>query len=323
MSWERPAAQRIESDAVSLGGVTQSGQAYSAPPSGTRPSGQETKELVARFGLKRAGARAPIAEYTRELWARRHFIVEFSRATNASGYSKSMLGQAWQVLTPLLNAGVYFLIFGLLLNTRRGVSNYIGYLVIGIFVFQFIQASMNMGARSLQSNISLVRTLRFPRAVFPISATTVALEQMLMSLVVLVPIVLLTGEPIRLQWLLVAPALALQTCFCAGLSFMFARIGAKVPDVSQMLPFIMRVWLYASGVMFSIDMMTKNMNPLIGNILNANPAAEFMYLYRGALLADAPGSTMQEWFIALLWTAASLIGGYVFFWKAEESYGRD
>lgn len=309
-------------DAVSLHVVTQSAQT-SKTPEGVQPSGQEVRALVDRFGLKRAGARAPIAEYTRELWGRRHFIVEFSRATNASGYSKSVLGQAWQVLTPLLNAGVYFFIFGLLLNTRRGVSNYIGYLVIGIFVFQFIQTSLNMGARSLQSHISLVRTLHFPRAVFPISATVVALEQMLMSLAVLVPIVLLTGEPIRLQWLTVIPALALQSFFCVGLAFIFARIGAKIPDVSQMLPFILRVWLYASGVMFSIDQMTAHMNPLIGNLLNANPSAEFMYLYRGALLHSAPTATLNEWLISLAWTVAAAVGGYVFFWKAEEQYGRD
>ncbi|MFC6705560.1 ABC transporter permease [Flexivirga alba] len=302
--------------------MTQSAQT-SKTPEGVQPSGQEVRALVDRFGLKRAGARAPLAEYTRELWARRYFIVEFSRATNASGYSKSVLGQAWQVLTPLLNAGVYFFIFGLLLNTRRGVSNYIGFLVVGIFVFQFIQSSLNSGARSLQSNISLVRTLHFPRAVFPVSATVVALEQMLMSLVVLVPIVLITGEPIRLHWLLVIPALAMQSCFCVGLAFIFARIGAKVPDVSQMLPFILRVWLYTSGVMFSINQMTAHMNPLVGNLLNANPAAEFMYLYRGALLKSAPAASVNEWLIALGWTVVVAGGGYVFFWKAEEQYGRD
>lgn len=302
--------------------MTQAAQT-SQTPEGVQPSGQEARALAERFGLKRAGARAPLAEYTRDLWARRYFIVEFSRATNASGYSRSVLGQAWQVLTPLLNACVYFFIFGLLLHTRRGIPNYIGYLVIGIFVFQFIQASLNRGSRSLQSHISLVRTLHFPRAVFPISATVVALEQMLMSMVVLVPILLVTGEPVRPRWLLVIPALAMQSCFCVGLAFIFARIGAKVADVSQMLPFILRVWLYASGVMFSIDRMTADMNPLVGDLLSANPAAEFIYLYRGALLQSQPSATPSEWLIALAWTVVALVAGYVFFWKAEESYGRD
>lgn len=292
------------------------------PPGEAPGSSEDAQALVARYGLKRAGARASLSEYTRELWQRRYFIVEFSRATNASGYSRSFLGQAWQVLTPLLNAAVYYLIFGLLIGTRRGVPNYLGFLVIGIFVFQFVQSSVTSGARSLQSNRSLARTLRFPRAVFPVSSTTIALQHLLASLVVLIPIVLLSGEPVRVQWLLLIPAVALQTMFCAGLAFAFARVGAKIPDVSQMLPFALRVWLYASGIMFSIDSFTKS-KPTAAAILNANPVTTYVELYRGAFLASGPGTTPSQWLTALAWSVGVLVVGYVYFWKAEESYGRD
>lgn len=292
------------------------------PPGEAPASSKDAQALVARYGLKRAGARASLSEYTRELWQRRHFIVEFSRATNASGYSRSFLGQAWQVLTPLLNAAVYYLIFGLLIGTRRGVPNYLGFLVIGIFVFQFTQGSVTSGARSLQSHRSLARTLRFPRAVFPVSSTSIALQHLLASLVVLVPIVLFTGEPVRVQWLLVVPALVLQTMFSTGLAFAFARIGAKIPDVSQMLPFALRVWLYASGIMFSIDSFTKS-KPNVGAILNANPMTIYVDLYRGAFLASGEGTTPVQWLTALAWSVGVLVVGYVYFWKAEESYGRD
>lgn len=111
-------------------------------------STHDVAELVERFGLRRAGARPPLAEYTRQLWGRCAFILEFSRPKNAVGYSRSVLGQAWQVLTPLLNAGVYYLIFGVLLSTRRGVHNFIAFLVIGIFTFTFTRSSMIDGARS-------------------------------------------------------------------------------------------------------------------------------------------------------------------------------
>ena len=302
--------------------MTESGQAYGTPPGSAKPSPEEVRALVARYGLKRAGARASLADYTRELWLRRHFVAEFSRATNASTYSRSMLGQAWQVLTPLLNAAVYYLIFGLLLGTDRGVHNYIGFLVTGVFVFQFIQGSVNGGARSLQTNRSLARTLRFPRAVFPLSATAIALEQLLTSLIVLVPIVLLTGEPLRWQWLFALPALVLQTLFCIGLSFILARVGSKVPDISQMLPFALRVWFYASGIMFSIPSFTKH-HPQVGDVMNANPATIYVDLFRNAFLASGPSVTPKQWLLAVVWAGVVLVVGYVFFWKAEEEYGRD
>ena len=54
-------------------------------------------------------------------------------------YTEAKLGQLWQMLTPLLNAGVYFLIFGILLHINRGVPNYLAFLVTGVFVFNFTQ----------------------------------------------------------------------------------------------------------------------------------------------------------------------------------------
>ena len=62
-------------------------------------------------GLQRAGARLPIGEYTRRLWERRWFVAAYSNASNAVGYQGSFLGQAWQLLTPMLNILVYYLIF--------------------------------------------------------------------------------------------------------------------------------------------------------------------------------------------------------------------
>jgi teichoic acid transport system permease protein len=283
----------------------------------------DLEELVARYGMKRAGARPSLPDYTRELWGRRHFILEFSRANNAVGYSRSLLGQAWQVLTPLLNAAVYYLIFGVLLHTKRGVHNFTAFLVIGIFIFTFTQTSMLQGARSISLNLGLTRVLHFPRAVLPVASTMVALQRLVVSMVVMLPIVLITGEPLRVQWLLLIPAIALQSLFCLGLAFAMARIGASVPDTSQLLPFILRTWLYVSGVFFSIKTFTANFhNHLVRHLLTVNPGAVYVEIVRNALLPDDPTGSPHEWLYAVGWAIVALVAGYIFFWQAEERYGR-
>lgn len=282
----------------------------------------DVSQLVAQYGLKRAGARPNIVLYTRQLWGRRHFIAEFSRANSAVGYSRSTLGQAWQVLTPLLNAGVYYLIFGVLLNTKRGVHNYVAFLVIGIFTFTFTQSSMIDGARAISSNLGLTRVLHFPRAVLPVSSTLVALRQLLISLVVLIPIVLITGERPMVRWLLLIPVIALQSLFCLGIACAIARIGAKIPDTSQILPFVMRTWLYASGVFYSISAFTKDHSHTVKVLLQANPAGVYVELARAALLKSHPPLPHYEWLYAVAWAVVALVAGYAFFWQAEEQYGR-
>ena len=130
-------------------------------------------------GLNRAGARLPLEEYTRRLWHRRWFVAAYSTASNAVGYERSFLGQSWQLLTPLLNILVYYLIFGLLLNTARGVPNFIAYLTVGVFVFSFCTSALNAGSKSITGNLGLVRALQFPRAVLPAAATLRVLMQLL------------------------------------------------------------------------------------------------------------------------------------------------
>jgi teichoic acid transport system permease protein len=280
-------------------------------------------ELADRFGMARAGARPPLPAYLRDLWGRRHFIVSYTRASNASMYSDSFLGQIWQVLTPLLNAAVYYLIFGVLLKTKHGIPNFIGFLTIGIFVFSFMQNSIIHGARAISNNLPIIRALHFPRATLPLGTTAIALQQLLASMLAMLPIVLLTGEPVRWSWLLVVPTILLESLFALGMALVIARIGAAVPDTSQFLPFLLRTWLYMSGIFYSITIFTRNKPEWVRVMLELNPGALYPELVRHALLVD-PGSklTPHAWAAAAAWAVVAVVAGMLYFWHGEERYGR-
>lgn len=68
------------------------------------------------------------------------------------------------VLNPILDGAAYFLVFGLLLGTGRGVPNFLGYLIIGVFLFRYTSSAITAGSRSISTNLSIVRAFRFPRA---------------------------------------------------------------------------------------------------------------------------------------------------------------
>lgn len=271
-------------------------------------------------GLQRAGARLPIAEYTRRLWQRRWFVAAYATASNAVGYERSFLGQAWQLLTPLLNILVYYLIFGVLLHTSRGVPNFIAFLSVGVFVFSFCTETLVAGSRAITNNLGLVRALQFPRAVLPISTTLVALLRLLYSLVVLVPILLISGEPLTWRWLELIPAIGLQALFCLGLAFAVARIGARVPDTTQVLPFVSRVWMYCSGVMYSVQVFSHGHAPWVHTVLTLNPGYVYLSLARNAVLVGSP-ATGISWVTAAAWSFGMLAVSYLYFWRGEEAYG--
>ena len=123
--------------------------------------GEPLAALAARHGLRPSSARPTLASYLRKVWERRHFIVAYATARNVSMYTEARLGQLWQVLTPLLNSAVYYLIFGILFKANRGISNYTAYLVIGVFIFAFTERSIVVGSTVIRSNITLIRALHF------------------------------------------------------------------------------------------------------------------------------------------------------------------
>lgn len=298
--------------------------ALSKPPSAD--DGLSSAELAAKYGLTVSGARPGLFEYVRQLQGRRHFIMAFSRAKLTAQYSQAKLGQLWQVATPLLNAAVYFIIFGLILGTKKGIPQevFIPFLVTGVFVFTFTQSSVMAGVRAIAGNLGLVRALHFPRASLPISFSLQQLQQLLYSMIVLVAVTVGFGSYPRLSWLLVIPALVMQFFFNTGLALIMARLGAKTPDLAQLMPFIMRTWMYASGVMFSIPVMLADKPSWIADVLQYNPAAIYMDLVRFAMI-DGYGSEnlpSHVWAVGLAWALLVGVAGFVYFWKAEERYGR-
>ncbi|MFI6349593.1 ABC transporter permease [Streptomyces sp. NPDC050560] len=283
-------------------------------------------ELAARHGLTVSGARPNLPSYVGQLWRRRHFITAFATAKLTAQYSQAKLGQVWQVATPLLNAAVFYLIFGLLLNTKRGVPDFVPFLVTGVFVFTFTQQSVLTGTRAISGSLGLVRALHFPRAALPLSICLQQLQQMLFSMCALVVILLGFGVPPALSWLLAVPALTLQSTFNAGLALIMARLGSRTPDMAQLMPFLTRTWMYTSGVMWSIDKVLNGRHApaVVKLLLEINPAAVYIDLMRFSLIDSFHSGQLPPhvWPVALGWAVVAGVGGFIFFWQAEETYGR-
>ncbi|MGH3276091.1 MAG: ABC transporter permease [Streptosporangiaceae bacterium] len=312
-------------------------------------------------GLAPSAARPSVPVYLRQLWRRWSFIMAFATARNIAMYTEARLGQLWQVLTPLLNVAVYWLIFGVILNTSKGIPDFISFLVVGVFVFNFTQRAFISTSTVITDSLPLIRALQFPRAALPLAYVIIELQQMVLSVAVLVVIVLIKGEPLTWYWVLAIPALLLQTFFNVGVGLFVARLGSTVNDFSQLLPFLLRTWMYMSGVLFSVLTLSQSAfgkahHELVA-LLQVNPASIYITLIRNSLLLSqrlsAPGAkpgnaricakwpgTAKDphyyasaycpavispghlWYYAIAWAGVALVIGFFFFWRAEAKYGR-
>jgi teichoic acid transport system permease protein len=278
-------------------------------------------------GLRQLGGRPTLTAYLRQLWRRRHFALELARSRFRAENEATRLGAAWIVLRPMINAAVYGFVFVLLLPSSTRPQNFLPFLVIGVFVFQYFSACFSDGARSIIFNMGLVTTLRFPRAVLPISIVLQQIFGLLWMVAMMVLLVLLSGEPPRVTWPLIVPALFLMTLFNLGVAFIAARLTIHLRDVTQLIPFITRIIFYLSGIFFRVGNIADG-HPTIQMLLAINPVHVYITLVRVALLG--PGDIIagswdpvQAWLLGAAWGVGFLVVGFLYFWRAEDRYGRD
>lgn len=277
-------------------------------------------ELAAEHGLKRVGARPRLSRYLQDAWRRRDFVFALARYRLRAGLEGNRLGVLWLVLQPTLNALIYGTIFFVL---QRGTDpiQFAAHVVIGVFLFQFFSHSMTQGAKSITGNQSLVQSLAFPRLTLPIAEVLEELISLLPSLAVLFVILPFLGHWPTLEWLLLIPLLILFTLFNTGVAFFTARLTVHIRDLSQLLPYISRILFYTAGVLFDVNQVFQS-HPKIIAIYDFIPVYQVLQMARAALLGGHNYDPMY-WVYFSAWSVITFVGGLLFFWVAEERYGRD
>ena len=113
-----------------------------------------------------------LGPYLRDLWSRRSYIWYVSTSELRSRQVTNVFGNFWHLLNPILSIGVYYVIFGLLLDVGdRSSGDFFLFLTVGLFIFQFTQKATTDGAKSIINNVGLIKAIKFPRAMLPITST--------------------------------------------------------------------------------------------------------------------------------------------------------
>lgn len=283
------------------------------------PQHQRVSILVNDSDVRALDARDSLGAYLQKLWGRRSFILLDARARAFQGHRGMWLGKLWIILNPLVEAATYGLIFGLLLRTSRGIDNFIGFLLIGIIFFGFLQQGLNSGAGLIQSNRAMIAAFRFPRASL---AVGLVVRQFLDNLApaamaIIVALLCQLDKPIGIAVVSVIPLYFLIHIFSLGLILSVSWLTAFIPDAKALLRVVSRGWFYISGVFFSVENFATH--PSVRAIMEANPGYQFIDSVRSAVL-DGVVPEWGDWVSLLCWSFGSLTIGFLVFWGAESKY---
>lgn len=266
--------------------------------------------------------RPPLTDYVQRLWQRRYFIMSDARGRSKKSTRSSSWSLVWLVLSPFLNAMVYYLVFGLLLQTSRGIENFPAYLVIGVNFFGLLRTALKQGSgvMSTRSSQNLMRSFAFPRAsivlswtirqfldFIPIFAATIVF------LIIVPPHVMPTWH-----WLLITIVLAFGFLFTFGLVLITNFVTSLLPHMKYIWPLIGRFWFYVTGVFFSIDRFDSL--PAVKTVMEVNPAYVYLSMSRD-LLAYQTVPSWDTWVYMAGWAFLFAALGFILFWTREDRYG--
>jgi teichoic acid transport system permease protein len=280
--------------------------------------------LAAWPELRRVGTRLPLRDYLAEVWRRREFAVTVPLGELKAQNQDTMLGQLWHLLNPMFLILIYWFIFGYVLGieggSRRGVDAYLPFLIVGVITYNYTRSSIQTGARMIVKNRKLVQSINFPRSILPLSAMVAETLSHLYALPVMFLLLLVVpkGPPLMWSWLLIVPVVIVQALFNLGLSMIVARVSFHFRDVQQALPYLLRLYLYASGVIIPITFIEQD---TIRAILKLNPMYNIIEMAREAVL-DGGIVDPVVWILGPAWAVLMLVVGFWYFRHAENEYGR-
>ena len=210
-------------------------------------------------------------------------------------YFGSFLGYFWSLARPVMFFGVIYLVFTHVVRFGTDVKDYPVYLLSSIVLWTFFAETTNGSVRSLVNHENLLRKIRFPRLVIPLSISLTAFFNLTLNLIAVVVFALASGVTPRLSWLEIPLLIALLFVLATGVGMLLSALFVRFRDLEPIWDVSLQILFYGSPILFVATRYPDS----VERFLIASPIAAVLTQMRKAFIdPDAP-------------SAAALSGGAV------------
>jgi len=254
------------------------------------------------------------------LWAYRELVYFLTWRDIKVRYKQAALGIGWAIIQPIVSMVIFTLIFGRLagLPTDNGIPQewYPIFSFAALLPWQLFQGALQRAGISLVGNANLLTKIYFPRLIIPLAAVAAGMVDFLFSFLVLAVLMVYYRVPFtwNLLWLPPLVLLALMAALAVGL--WLSALNVQYRDVQHMMPFLLQAWMYASPVVYSIDMIPTDGPWRI--LYGLNPMTGVIQGFRWALLGGSPPDRLM--IVSVLMVIVLLVSGLYYFRRMERTF---
>ncbi|SLM50231.1 putative O-antigen export system, permease protein RfbA [Nitrospira japonica] len=214
------------------------------------------------------------------IWMHRELLLFLAWRDVKARYAQTAMGIGWALVQPLLSMAIFTVIFSYWAKLPSDGLPYPLFAFAALLPWLYFSRSLDKSAGSLVAEAGLIKKVYFPRVIIPISATLVGLVDFFVGLVLLIGMMIWYGVVPTYGVLALPFLLLLALASSLAVSLWLSAIHVKYRDIGAVLPLIIQLWMYASPVVYSVNMVPEKWRPLY----SLNPMVGVIEGFRWALL---------------------------------------
>lgn len=227
--------------------------------------------------INRAGAKPGFFAEMRELGGFSHLLYNLVYRDLTVRYKRSALGFLWTLLNPLLLMLIFVVIFSTFF--RFAIDHYEIYFLSEYLPWIFFSQTTVGAMASMAWNGPLMKRVRVPRSIFPLSATLSGGVNLLLTFLPLIAIMLVVGAPVRPAMLFLPVSALILAVFTFGLSLILASLAVFVHDLKEIYGVAITALLYLAPIIYPIDIVPAKFRWIIEH----NPLTYLFQLFRSPI----------------------------------------
>jgi lipopolysaccharide transport system permease protein len=250
-----------------------------------------------------------------DLFRYRELFGSLFRRDLRAKYKGSVLGLAWSLAHPVVLMLVYLFVFSVMLKIQpANTDHYWLFLLAGLPVWVFFATSVQSASRSLLENANLIRKVRFPRQLVPLSMVATQLVGFAVMLAIVLALSLVYVPGARDTAWLALPLAALVVCLVAGFSLAVASLNAIYRDVEHLVAALLLPWFFLTPVLYSLEAIpaVEDHPRLVDVIHYGNPLTPAVEAVRDPLYYGVLPAAGDVLYLAVAAVVSLALGALVF-----------
>jgi lipopolysaccharide transport system permease protein len=256
-----------------------------------------------------------VALNLRELWAYRELAYFFIWRDLKVRYKQTLFGALWAVIQPFMLMVVFTLFLGRISGIAPEGVPYPLFAFAGLVPWTLFSQSLIGSSGSLVGAANLIQKVYFPRLLLPVAAIGSYLLDFVIAMAVLGLLMLYFGvlPTLTVLWVIALTALTVTTSLAVGI--WLSAVNVRYRDVRYAVPFLVQLWLFASPVAYSAEIVPAEWQA----IYQLNPMAGVIEGFRWALLGQS-APPVGAVAVSAIVTVIVLVTGLAYFRRVERTF---